>query len=61
MLVKIIPPHTLAIDVEPSEAMTSELTRTVYGKTTSGGKTARRAFSASAPTKAKQQKVNLFS
>lgn len=26
---KRIPPQTVAIDVEPSEAMTSELTRTV--------------------------------
>lgn len=45
------PPHTVAIDVEPSDAMTSELTRNVYGKSSSGGRTARSAFSASVPTK----------
>lgn len=50
-----IPPQTVAIDVEPSEAMTSELTRTVYGKSSSGGNTARSAFSARVPTKVKQQ------
>lgn len=54
MWVESVPPHTVAIDVEPSEAMTSELTRTVYGKSSSGGKTARRAFSARVPTKVKQ-------
>lgn len=46
-----VPPQTVAIDVEPSEAMTSELTRTVYGKSSSGGNTARSAFSARVPTK----------
>lgn len=45
----IVPPHTVAIDVEPSEAMTSELTRTVYGNSSSGGKTASKAFSARVP------------
>lgn len=54
--VERLPPHTVAIDVEPSEAMTSELTRTVYGKPSSGGKTARSAFSASVPTKVKHRK-----
>lgn len=54
--VEVIPPHTVAIDVEPSEAMTSEFTRTVYGKFASGGNTASSAFSASVPTKTKQQK-----
>jgi len=44
-----IPPHTDAIDVEPSEAMTSEFTRTVYGKSLSGGSTASNAFSARVP------------
>lgn len=56
--VERVPPHTVAIEVEPSEAMTSELTRTVYGKSSSGGKTARRAFSARVPTKVKQQKIS---
>lgn len=51
-----IPPQTVAIDVEPSEAMTSELTRTVYGKSSSGGNTASRAFSARVPTTNKQRK-----
>lgn len=51
-----IPPQTVAIDVEPSEAMTSELIRTVYGKSSSGGNTARRAFSARVPTMNKQRK-----
>jgi len=45
-----IPPHTDAIDVEPSDAMTSEFTRTVYGKSLSGGSTASNAFSARVPT-----------
>jgi hypothetical protein len=58
--VKIIPPHTVAIDVEPSEPITPELTQTVYGETSSGGKITRRAFSASGPTKLKQ-KGNFFS
>ena len=44
-----IPPQTVAIDVEPSDAMTSELIRTVYGKSSSGGKTASKAFSARVP------------
>lgn len=46
---KRIPPQTVAIDVEPSDAMTSELIRTVYGKSSSGGKTASKAFSARVP------------
>jgi hypothetical protein len=41
--VKIIPPHTVAIDVEPSEPITPELTQTVYGETSSGGKITRRS------------------
>lgn len=44
-----VPPHTLAIDVEPSDAMTSELIRTVYGNSSSGGSTASKAFSARVP------------
>ena len=55
-----VPPHTVAIDVEPSEAMTSELRRTVYGKSSSGGKTARSAFSASVPIKSKTRKEPTF-
>lgn len=51
--IKMVPPHTVAIDVEPSDAMTSELTRTVYGKSASGGNTESKAFSASVPTKGK--------
>lgn len=46
----MLPPHTVAIEVEPSDAMTSELTRTVYGKSSSGGNTASKAFSARVPT-----------
>jgi len=48
---KSVPPHTVAIDVEPSEAITSELTRMVYGKSSLGGKTARKDFSARVPAK----------
>jgi len=44
-----LPPQTVAIDVEPSDAMTSELIRTAYGKSSSGGNTASRAFSARVP------------
>jgi hypothetical protein len=51
-----IPPHTDAIDVEPSDAMTSAFTRTVYGKSLSGGSTASNAFSARVP--AKWYKIN---
>lgn len=43
------PPQTVAIDVEPSDAITSELIRTVYGKSSSGGITASKAFSARVP------------
>lgn len=43
------PPQTVAIEVEPSDAITSELMRTVYGKSSSGGKTASKAFSARVP------------
>lgn len=45
-----VPPQTEAIDVEPSEAITSELIRTVYGNSSSGGNTASRAFSARVPS-----------
>lgn len=52
--VKRIPPQTVAIDVEPSDPITSELTRTVYGRSSSGGKTASRAFSARVPVNKKE-------
>ena len=44
-----VEPHTLAIDVEPLELMTSETSRSVYGNSSSGGITGSRARSASAP------------
>lgn len=43
------PAQTDAIDVDPSDAMTSELIRTVYGQSSSGGITASSAFSARVP------------
>lgn len=57
---KRIPPQTVAIDVEPSDAMTSELTRTVYGKSSSGGKTASRAFSARVPGNSEDTRYHLL-
>lgn len=53
---QIVPPQTVAIDVEPSEAMTSEVMRTVYGNSFSGGNTASKAFSARVPTQRKKKK-----
>lgn len=50
---QIVPPQTVAIEVEPSEAMTSEFIRTAYGNSLSGGNTASKAFSARVPTKKK--------
>ena len=55
---KGIPPQTVAMDVEPSEAITSELIRTVKGSFSSGGNTARRAFSARVPTNSEATKMN---
>lgn len=46
------------MDVEPSEAMTSEFTRTVYGKSSSGGNTASRAFSARVPKKLEKPAIS---
>lgn len=42
-------PQTVAIDDDPSEPVTSDVTRTVYGKASPGGTTVRRARSARAP------------
>ena len=53
----IIPPQTVAIEDEPSEAITSEVVRTLYGNSSSGGKRANKAFSASVPAMMKNTNV----
>lgn len=48
------PPQTVAMEVDPSEAKTSELSRTLKGKASSLGSRATRAFSAKVPASTHQ-------